>query len=238
MDPYTTEKLAKIQTIHQFITAGFARLNYSVVSSPIADNSNGEYKFQIFDNANGYEIGNVSIVTLTSDIVQTRGARMTRHSLLNPVETDVINITGLGIKGDNKGKGLGTILLIYGLTYVMAIRPDIQYAILDDDTDRSNRTRNIYSGLLFAHNEHVEMYGPRNTILMAPKRKSHDGHLDHDKTAYIGDISYLDLLLSKVQQTMSGGYKSRRVRKKKLLKTTTKKIAHIQKTKNIIYILK
>jgi len=79
MDPYTTEKLAKIQTIHQFITAGFARLNYSVVSSPNADNSNGEYMFQIFDNANGYEIGNVSIVTGTSDIVQTRGARMTRH---------------------------------------------------------------------------------------------------------------------------------------------------------------
>lgn len=97
--------------IHQFITDIFARFNYSVVSSPNVDNSDGGVHVSIIRNTNGQEIGNVYIVTGTSDIVQNRGARMTRHSLLNPVETDVININWLGIQGDYKGKGLGTILL-------------------------------------------------------------------------------------------------------------------------------
>ena len=190
----------KKEKIQNYILDTFSELNYRIEPSSEADNDEGEYMFILMDNSVNplREVGRVSMVVSTSDIIQNKGRSVTRHSRLNPVETDVININWLEVHDSYKGKKIGTLLLIYSMVYVMNEHPEIQYATLDDDTDRSNNIKNIYAGLLFAHNDHTEIIDTKHTLLKGP-----------EKTAFIGDISYLDFLYKKILQTTSKGRSSK-----------------------------
>lgn len=141
------------------------------------------YEYIIKITHNDLDVGQVNMVVVEKDNVSQPYGRRLRSA--SSIETDVIAITWLGVH--SKGKGIGTLLLIYGLCYVSNQRPHIQYARLDDDSSRSNHIRNIYSGLMFAQDEHTTLLNKGHVSLSGP-----------EKTAYIGDPNYIKLLNKKV----------------------------------------
>lgn len=145
------------------------------------------YEYIIKIAHDGLELGQVNMVVVEKDNVSQPYGRRLRSA--SSIETDVIHITWLGVH--SKGKGIGTLLLIYGLCYVSNQRPHIQYARLDDDSSRSNHIKNIYSGLMFAHDEHTTLLNKGHLSLSGP-----------EKTAYIGDPNYIQLLNKKVNNNI------------------------------------
>lgn len=159
-----------------------------------------EYIIKITDNNDDLDVGQVNMVVVENDNVSQPYGRRLRSS--SSIETDVIGITWLGVH--SKGKGIGTLLLIYGLCYVSSQRPHIQYARLDDDSSRSNHIRNIYSGLMFAYDDHTKLMNKGRVSLSGP-----------EKTAYIGDPNYIQLLNKKVHNYI-GGKTHKKTRKKNI----------------------
>lgn len=77
--------------------------------------------------------------------------------------------------------------------------PHIQYAHLEDDSSKSDYLRNIYSGLMFAHDEHTKLLN-----------KGHVSLSGLEKPAYIGDRNYIQLLNKKVNSYIEGGVKPKK----------------------------
>lgn len=140
------------------------------------------YDYIIKITHNNSDVGQTNIVLENDTIFQPYG-RLLRSAA--SIETEIITITWLGVH--LKGKGIGTLLLIYALCYVLNKRPHIHYARLDDDSDRSQYIRNIYSGLMFAQDEHTKLLNKGQMSLSGP-----------EKSAYIGGPNYIQLLNKKV----------------------------------------
>ena len=175
------------------------------------------YNFELLDNTKS--IGNVEIVVSQDTISQPKGRKL-RSGF--EIEDEVIHISWINVEKEYLGKKYGTIILIYAICSILLDHPNIEYAKLDDDSDKSDNIRNIYSGILFVHDDHTELINKSKTSLRGP-----------EKTAYIGYHSYFDLLLKKIldikKNVKSGkkkqkrNFKSKKNKKKKKI-TVNKKI--------------
>jgi hypothetical protein len=195
------EKSTKIDRIIQEIDEYIQERNLFFIKD-----SNGNNDTYILLKKNTEEeVGKIEIDVSQEYINQQHGRRL-RSGI--EIEDIVININWINVEKKYLGQKYGTIILIYAICSVLLDHPNIEYAKLDDDSDRSDNTRNIYSSLLFVHDEHTELIDNfKKTLLRGP-----------EKTAYLGSEDYLDLLLKKVidirKQIKSGKKTKKRTIKK------------------------
>jgi hypothetical protein len=143
----------------------------------------------------------------TGDIIlgQTRGADIQQ-------ETPVFTIGWLGTNKEYQGLGLGILLLIYALCYLKQRNPDINYSILDDDSDRSeNLIDNIYTslGYVFQDTIALDISKPNKIILSGPDRQ-----LMLDTQENVQDfLRRVNKMLNKKFPDIEGGNINRKTRK-------------------------
>ncbi len=94
----------------------------------------------------------------------------TRFSYATLVNVDVFNVSWLNTHKKYEGQQLGTLLLIYALCNLKMTYPNVNYAVLDDDTDKSRRMRNIYNKLGFSFRDFVCL-GDKGEIVMSGPEK-------------------------------------------------------------------
>tara|TARA_Y100000991_G_scaffold209360_1_gene189343 strand:- start:423 stop:1028 length:606 start_codon:yes stop_codon:yes gene_type:complete len=165
------------------------------------------YHFELIDSKKS--VGNTEISVAQDSIIQPKGRRL-RSGI--EIEDKVIHVNWINIEKGYLGKKYGTIILIYALCLILLDHPNIEYAKLDDESDRSDNIRNIYSSILFAHDEHTELTGKFKTLLQGP-----------EKTAYIGYYAYFDILLKKVLDIKKKNLKSGKKKHKNLQLSLKKK---------------
>ena len=165
------------------------------------------YHFELLDGKKS--VGNIEISVSQDLIIQPKGRRL-RSGI--EIEEKVIHVNWINVEKEYLGKKYGTIILIYAICSVLLDHPNIEYAKLDDDSDRSDNIRNIYSSILFVHDEHTELIGKFKNLLQGP-----------EKTSYIGYHAYFDILLKKVSDIKKNDLKSGRKKNKKKLTIKLKK---------------
>ena len=165
------------------------------------------YHFELLDSKKS--VGNTEISVSQDSVTQPKGRRL-RSGI--EIEEKVIHINWINVEKEYLGKKYGTIILIYALCSILLDHPNIEYAKLDDDSDRSDNVKNIYSSILFAHDEHTELIGKFKTSLQGP-----------EKTAYLGYHAYFDILLKKVLDIKKQNLKSGKKKNTKLTIKINKK---------------
>jgi hypothetical protein len=98
-------------------------------------------------NKEDYElIGNISSSIGTNSIYTNR--KRTRQS--ERIEQPTLTITWVEVNSKFNGIGLGNFLIIYSIYLCTLYYPEIEYVLLDDDSDRSTSVKgNIYTKLGF-----------------------------------------------------------------------------------------
>ena len=88
-------------------------------------------------------------------------------------KTHTCNISWLIIEPGHQGKGLGTLLLIYGMLQAKIDHDDIEKFTLDDDSDQSTSMgKNIYNKLGFI-GDILRMETSRTASLYGPEKEAY-----------------------------------------------------------------
>jgi hypothetical protein len=115
---------------------------YTFIESNLNSETGHKYEIQTVD---GREVGNCIIYT-GNDTIPSQTRAKTEHN------RNTISVTWLGINNEFLRKGLGTVLLLYGICKLYIRNPVYTYVTLDDDTSgvHSPHDRNhIYTRLGF-----------------------------------------------------------------------------------------
>ena len=142
------------------------------------------YSYQLIKKGKKHSVAGIITTTILLEMVNPFGRPLRSD---NQIETEVIQINWLNVERQYSGKSYGKIMLMYAICKNLTIRPYINYAQLDDDSDRSDHIRNIYSSLLFGNKEQTELKKGKKIVLFGP-----------EKICYLGN-NYLDFLLKKIQ---------------------------------------
>lgn len=202
------EKNKKINEIVYEIDQYVTKKKMSFKETSIKELEYDSYHFELLDGKKS--VGNIEIVVSQDSITQPKGRKL-RSGI--EIEDEVIHINWINVEKEYLGQKYGTIILIYAICSVLIYYPNIEYAKLDDDSDKSDSIRNIYSSILFVHDEHTELTGNfKKTVLNGP-----------EKTAYIGYKEYLDILLKKILYIKKKNLKSGKKKKNKKKRTIKKK---------------
>ena len=121
------------------------------------------YMFEIQDNsivASYIQIYN-SINTITEKYTQKE------------IETNTFHISSLSTDVVYRGQGLALLLLIYGICYLKIQFPDVNYATLDDDSDKNIEMINIYNsiGFIFRDSVALDIMNPKKVIPSGPEKQ-------------------------------------------------------------------
>ena len=95
----------------------------------------------------------------------------TRFSYATLVNVDVFNVSWLNTHKKYEGQQLGTLLLIYAVCDLKMTHPNVNHVVLDDDTDKSRRMRNIYNKLGFSFRDFVCLGDKRGEVVMSGPEK-------------------------------------------------------------------
>ena len=117
----------------------------------------------------GERIATIETLVTSGNVVfgKTRDTELGEH-------THVFKIRWLATNHKYQGSGLAILLLTYALCYLKNRYPNINYGILDDDSDRSgNLIGNIYTslGYEFQGNIALDIANPKKLILSGPERQ-------------------------------------------------------------------
>lgn len=93
---------------------------------------------------NGKEVGEMQCSIIEDAVVTVGKTRQAKE-----MEVNGMNVHWISIRDGHKRNGYGSILLLYTLYKICERNPHLQYIILDDDSDSSNKTSNIYSSFGF-----------------------------------------------------------------------------------------
>jgi len=134
----------------------------------VDESEGGIFNFYVI-NSEGERIATIETLVTSGNVVfgKTRDTELGEH-------TNVFKIRWLGTNHKYQGSGLGILLLIYALCYLKNRYPNINYSILDDDSDRSgNLFGNIYTslGYEFQGNIALDIANPKKLILSGPERQ-------------------------------------------------------------------
>ena len=113
---------------------------------------NKTYVFNIY-NKDGIIITNLQMVITRGNITGK-----TRSSFKEEKEEDVFQINWVSTNQEYRGQQLATLVIIYSICYMVLNAKNIQYVILDDDSDKSiYMKKNIYNSLGFIPRDLVSL---------------------------------------------------------------------------------
>ncbi len=117
---------------------------------------------------NNKMIGQVQTVITEFEIITKRYyTRSTRKQ-----EKKVISITSITIDDAYQNKGLGIKLLLHCLKTLMRRYPEIQYSVLDDCSNNSNKIkRNIYHKLGYYFTDHTSLQNKDTIHSLGPEKQ-------------------------------------------------------------------
>ena len=120
-----------------------------------ADEDNSHLRINIM---NDYEEAATLRIIKTTGTVLIGPATRTAMEQMFDRDTDVFSVEWLSVNPKYRGQSLGTLLLIYGMYYIKTIFNDIEFVILDDDSDKSTLMgENIYNAVGFRSRERVSL---------------------------------------------------------------------------------
>jgi ribosomal protein S18 acetylase RimI-like enzyme len=113
-------------------------------------------------------IGQIQTVITESEIIT---AKYYTRSTQKEVKK-VISITSLTIETKYQNQGLGIKLLLYCLMTLMQKYPDIQYSVLDDCSNHSNKIKtNIYHKLGYYFTDHTSLQNKNKIHSLGPEKQ-------------------------------------------------------------------
>ena len=126
------------------------------------------WQYRIVDKKTGEEKAQIQ---LTFSQEATVAEYTTNNHWFEPSETttvDAINVRWL----TSNQKGLGSLMLAYGVLQMKSKNPKIKYSVLDDDSDQSTHiTKNIYSRFGYSPVEAVTRNGENTVHLQGPEKQ-------------------------------------------------------------------
>jgi hypothetical protein len=93
------------------------------------------------------------------------------RSARETTEVEAFSISTLEIEPGNQGSGYGSALLVYGICAFIKRHPSISWGVLDDCSDRSESTRNIYAGIHFEPVDDVSLLTAKKLSTSGPERQ-------------------------------------------------------------------
>jgi hypothetical protein len=84
---------------------------------------------------------------------------------------EAFSISTLEIEPGNQGLGYGSALLVYGICAFIQRHPTISWGVLDDCSDRSECTKNIYAGVHFEPVDDVSLISGKKMSSSGPERQ-------------------------------------------------------------------
>ena len=113
-------------------------------------------------------IGQIQTVITESEIIT---AKYYMRSTKKEVKK-VISIISLTIETKFQKQGLGIKLLLYCLMTLMQKYPDIQYSVLDDCSDNSNKIKkNVYHKLGYYFIDHTRLQNKNTIYNLGPEKQ-------------------------------------------------------------------
>jgi hypothetical protein len=131
------------------------------------DSSQMIWQYRIVDKINGEEKAQIQLSFTEATVAEYT----TSNHWFTPSETttvDAINVRWL----TSHQKGLGSLMLAYGVLKMKSKNPKIKYSVLDDDSDQSTHiTKNIYSRFGYSPVEAVKRTGENTVQLQGPEKQ-------------------------------------------------------------------
>ena len=143
----------------------------------------------------GKEVGTMETVIDETATVVPRSTRSAEQTEVPAISVKWISITGL------KGKGLGSILLLHELISICKHHPDIEWAVLDDDSDGSQNEENIYAQFGFGFCDQCSLTKKGRVKSSGPEKQLNLKKVNLEKKVN----SLLKKLEKKAKSTGSGG---------------------------------
>lgn len=147
---------------------------------------------------NGEQVGTMETVIDENANVVPSAIRST-----DPTEVRAILVKWIIIEDDTglRGKGLGSILLMHELFSICEQHPDIEWAVLDDDSDKSHDKKNIYAKFGFEFCDHCSITDKGRVKSSGPEKQLNLTKVDWEQKAGL----LLKKLEKKAKSTGSGG---------------------------------
>ena len=110
-------------------------------------------RYDEVEGAYFFEIKHGDIVASYIQIYDDSSGIITKRRLKVQID-ELISVSSLSTHEDYRGQGLAILLISYGICYLKNQSPDINYAILDDDSNNSTMIKgNIYNQFGFKFRE-------------------------------------------------------------------------------------
>jgi len=153
----------------------------------------------------GEEVGEMHCFIIEDALVTVGKTRNAKK-----MEVSGINVNWITIHDGHKRNGYGSILLLYTLNEICKINPHLQYIILDDDSDSTNKTSNIYSSIGFESSElvSIDMHSARGkTVKLTGPEKQLYIHTFNENVDILAN-NLMKKLMKKLKKS-KGGYTSK-----------------------------
>lgn len=142
-------------------------------------------------------------------------------------DVNSFSISWLNIEKQYQGYKLGTFLIIYIIFLCKNKFNDINYIVLDDDSDEINPTKNIYIKLGFIYQETKEVKTENGQIITVAS----GAEMQLKISDFFNDelLDKLKKIIINLKNWNKNGGKSKKIKKVKKSKKKTKKVKKIQK---------
>jgi hypothetical protein len=133
--------------------------------STIIATKNCHIHWDLIDEAYIFEIKKTNVVISYIQLYSSNG-NITPKYKHDYIETEVFNITYLFTELIYRNQGFALLLLIYGICYIKMLFPYVNYAILDDNSDKHNQMINIYNIIGFTFRDIIKLDMEHNNKIM------------------------------------------------------------------------
>jgi hypothetical protein len=126
------------------------------------------FQYRIVDKITGEEKAQIQ---LSVNLEATVAEYTSNNHWFEPSET--ITVPAINVRWlTSNQKGLGSLMLAYGVLKMKRKEPKIKYSTLDDDSDQSTHiTKNIYSRFGYSPTEAVKKTGENTVQLQGPEKQ-------------------------------------------------------------------
>ena len=132
------------------------------------DESQEIWQYRIVDKRTGAEYAQIQLSMVEEATVAKYS---TSDHWFKPSDTMTVSAINVRWLTSNQ-KGLGSLMLAYGVLEMNKQFPKIEYSVLDDDSDQStHKTKNIYSRFGYSPVEAVTRVGENTVQLQGPEKQ-------------------------------------------------------------------